>query len=109
MNLISDLLKEGWQIDLYYLWIPNAEVSVDRVSDRVALGGHDIPKADIIRRYPRSVYNFVHCYMPLCATTTCIDNSGEEPTIIFTKKGNGEADILQRETYNLLRRIVKNE
>jgi predicted ABC-type ATPase len=41
--------ENGYLIKLFYLQLPGAEQSIERVKRRVALGGHDIP-ADIIRR-----------------------------------------------------------
>ncbi len=39
----------GYLVQLFYLRLPGADKSIERVKRRVALGGHDIP-ADVIRR-----------------------------------------------------------
>lgn len=42
------------QIELIYLALANVTLSKSRVAERVAHGGHNIPLADIERRFPRS-------------------------------------------------------
>jgi predicted ABC-type ATPase len=55
----------GYWIGLMYLRLPTVETSLDRVRRRVALGGHDIPEADIRRRFGRSARNLETVYKPL--------------------------------------------
>jgi len=64
-KLISKLHADGWRVELIYLWIPSVAVSLDRVRERVAHGGHNIPAEAIIRRYPKSVYNLL-TYTLIC-------------------------------------------
>lgn len=45
----------GYDIELHYLRLPNAEAALQRVARRVASGGHGIPSADVIRRFARSL------------------------------------------------------
>jgi predicted ABC-type ATPase len=42
---------------LIYIGLDNPNLNVKRVADRVELGGHDVPRADILRRYERSLAN----------------------------------------------------
>ena len=48
--LFRRLRQEGYRIDLFFLWIPDADMAVARVADRVRRGGHHIPENDIRRR-----------------------------------------------------------
>ena len=52
LRLVERLQGAGWLVELIYLAIPNAEMSKMRVAERVAHGGHNIPLADIERRFP---------------------------------------------------------
>jgi len=106
LRLISALLSEGWRVDLYYLWIRAISVSIDRVAERVASGGHNILERTIINRYPRSISNFLCYYAPLCSAVYCLDNSGKTPNIIFMKVGE-ERSILRKKTYKLLEQIAE--
>jgi predicted ABC-type ATPase/predicted nucleic acid-binding Zn-ribbon protein len=49
--------KAGFHINLYYVGLANVELHIDRVAQRVSKGGHDIPEADIRRRYESSMKN----------------------------------------------------
>lgn len=40
-------------------------MSINRVKNRVANGGHDIPEADIRRRFKRSWRNFTDQFAPI--------------------------------------------
>jgi predicted ABC-type ATPase len=56
--------KIGYRIALEYVRLPSVEASLERVARRVALGGHDIPEADIRRRFDRSLRNLEQLYKP---------------------------------------------
>ena len=101
LKLIRQLLADGWRVDLYYLWLPNIEMSIERVAERVEHGGHDIPRDSIIRRYPRSIANLLGRYAALCSSTICMDNCGPEPEVIFVQDSHGRL-VENRELYSAL-------
>lgn len=86
LRLIKRLQAKGWQVALFYLWLPDVELSVARVKERVEHGGHNIPDGDIRRRYPRSINNLLSEYGKLCDITLCFDNSAR-PELIYTQQG----------------------
>ena len=45
----------GYTVLLYFIEVPDADYAVKRVAMRVRAGGHDIPEADIRRRYERGL------------------------------------------------------
>jgi predicted ABC-type ATPase len=57
--------RAGYRIELVYLRLPDVEASLARVAGRVARGGHDIPEADIHRRFPRSLEYMETVYKPV--------------------------------------------
>lgn len=67
------------------LWLPSVEMSIKRVAERVAHGGHDIPVETITRRYSRSINNLLNDYAPLCDHMVCFENFERTPEIIFTQ------------------------
>ena len=89
LRLLQHLLSDGWRIELYYLWLPSVEMSIERVAERVLHGGHGIPHETIIRRYPRSINNLLVYYAPLCTTAICLDNSQVIPEVIFIQDEQG--------------------
>ncbi|MEM9111521.1 MAG: zeta toxin family protein [Planctomycetota bacterium] len=54
--------KYGYRVTLHFIKVPSADFSVDRVAQRVAHGGHQIPEADIRRRYERGLHLFNETY-----------------------------------------------
>lgn len=55
--LVHHILKWrslGYEVELYFLRLPNAEFAIQRVAKRVSEGGHNIPEAVIRRRFTRS-------------------------------------------------------
>ena len=55
---IMQMAKEaGYAIHLTYIRLETPELAISRVQSRVLHGGHDVPEADIRRRYWRSLEN----------------------------------------------------
>lgn len=86
LNLIKRLRTDGWRLELIYLALPNIELALNRVAERVLHGGHDIPKKDVERRFPRSLENFLGEYANLVDRAVCYYNAGSEPVLIFTQR-----------------------
>ena len=55
----------GYAVGLHFIELPNADHAVARVASRVAAGGHDIPEADIRRRFERGLRLFHTAYKPV--------------------------------------------
>ena len=49
--------QSNYNIELHYINTDNFQLAIDRVSNRVADGGHGMPEKDIIRRFKRSHEN----------------------------------------------------
>ncbi len=77
----------SYSIHLYYLWLPSVNLAIRRVADRVRQGGHNIPEADIRRRFTNSVRNLLHLYRPLFDSLHFFDNSGNVPRLVFEEWG----------------------
>ena len=56
--------QEYW-VKLYYLPLPSPEMAIERVRQRVAMGGHHVPDDIIRRRYYASWHNFENIYQYL--------------------------------------------
>ncbi len=57
IKLLQQAKSLGWFTTLTYIGIDNPNMNILRVSDRVKLGGHDVPRDDILRRYECSLAN----------------------------------------------------
>jgi len=66
----------GFEVVLVYIGTENVEINLQRIRQRVAAGGHDVPEADVRRRFRRSFDN-----LPLTAkradSTLLFDNSSD--------------------------------
>lgn len=89
LRMTRELVEAGWQVNLIYLWLPNVDISRERVAERVAHGGHHVPEKFLVRRYPRSIANLLDLYSPMCTSTICYDNSTTTPKLIFTESAEG--------------------
>ncbi|HOW76944.1 MAG TPA: zeta toxin family protein [Candidatus Competibacteraceae bacterium] len=94
LRLIQRLREDGWRVELLYLALPALEMSILRVAERVAHGGHSIPRADIERRFPRSLRNLFELYSGAVDYTRCFLNISETPQLVFVQQG-GARSILQ--------------
>jgi len=79
---IEELSKTGYAVNLVFLWLPNEDFAVDRVTERVRMGGHDVPEETIRRRYHAGLYNFFKLYRRLANKWYFYDNSGDEPRLV---------------------------
>jgi predicted ABC-type ATPase len=48
IKLIGEAKSRGWLVVLIYIGLDNPSMNVLRVADRVELGGHDVPREDIL-------------------------------------------------------------
>lgn len=89
LRLIDRLSAEGWEIDLYYIALPAVEMSKARVAERVAHGGHNISRADIERRFPRSLRNLFNDYRVKVRKCVCyMNDEANKPSLIFWNYGD---------------------
>lgn len=88
LRLIRRLRDSAWRVNLIYLALPGPDVARARVAERVAHGGHDIPDADIERRYFRSLSNLFKHYAPTVDQTVCFLNAGKRPETVFAQRGD---------------------
>lgn len=54
---LLDAIAAGIQVKMWYCGLESVELHIQRVAERVARGGHDIPEAMIRKRYHRSMRN----------------------------------------------------
>jgi predicted ABC-type ATPase len=59
LQTMLDARGRGYKVSLIYVGTADVEINLQRVADRVALGGHGVPETDIRRRYNRSLNNLL--------------------------------------------------
>ena len=82
LRLLSRWKAAGYQIDIVFLSLSSAQLALQRIAARVRQGGHDIPRADVLRRFQRSWGNFHTLYRPLAHTWSVYDNSDNVPRLL---------------------------
>ncbi len=78
-NLINKAKKAGYHITILFVFLDSEDTCVDRVTQRVKLGGHSVPEHDIRRRFARATSNFWNLYRQLADFWLLVYNSGDSP------------------------------
>jgi predicted ABC-type ATPase len=73
-RLLTEAASRGIEVRVFYVGLASAEAHIERVRQRVRAGGHDIPEADIRRRYRHSLLNLVQL-LPTLTELRVYDNS----------------------------------
>jgi predicted ABC-type ATPase len=68
------LANSGYQVHVYFFWLPSAETAIARVAGRVRSGGHHVPEDRIRTRYESGLRNFFRLYLPIPSIWQLIDN-----------------------------------
>lgn len=94
---------EGYRTRLVFLWLPSPEEAIDRVADRVRLGGHHIPEEVIRRRYKSGLRNLFELYLPLIDRWSVLDGTkGVNWRVIARGKTTQLTQILDPATWSLI-------
>ena len=72
----------GYRVKLLFLRLPTPEAAINRVAQRVAEGGHDVPEPVIRRRFDAGWRNFNQIYRNLVDDWAVYDNSGRTPVLL---------------------------
>ena len=89
---LRQLIETGYRVHLVFLWLSSPDLAVQRVAQRVRMGGHTVPEATIRRRYEAGLRNFFRLYKPLATTWRFFDNSAAG-TLRLVAGGQGERTI----------------
>lgn len=65
--------ERGYTIRLYYIGLDTMEESLGRIRNRVAKGGHDIPREDVERRFSTRFADVLRI-LPYCDEARFFDN-----------------------------------
>ena len=103
VQLVHRAQALGYKVHLIFFCVENEEQAIARVAQRVSNGGHNIPEADIRRRFKRGIYNLLNLYMPICDSALVYNNIKSPAQIIAKKKNPIEnIEIIEREMWNKL-------
>ena len=74
--------RAGYRVTLLFLSLPSPELAIDRVRQRVAQGGHNIPEEVIRRRFDAGLRNLHKVYSASVDDWVLFDNRGPVPVVI---------------------------
>ena len=74
--------EQGYHVSLFFLYLPDVEMAIARVAERVKQGGHDIPQDVIRRRFTAGLRNFQQVYKSVVDGWALFDNAGETPVLL---------------------------
>jgi predicted ABC-type ATPase len=72
--LVARAARSGFEVRIWYAALASAELHLQRIRQRVLRGGHDIPEADVRRRYDASRLNLIRL-LPDITALRMFDNS----------------------------------
>ena len=98
LSLIRGLKNQGYAVHFFFLWLSRVDLALSRIEARVLQGGHDVPEADVRRRFDRSIKNFLDLYRPLGDSWLLFDNSLGTPAAIALEE-QGRLRIMKPDTY----------
>ena len=75
-ELLERAAGEGLAVHVWFAGLKNVDLHVERVRQRVARGGHDIPREKIVERYDGGRKNLIRL-LPRLASLRVYDNSAE--------------------------------
>lgn len=90
LGFLRNMRENGYQIRLYYLWIPTIDLALKRIAERVLQGGHDVPKEVVRRRFSKGLSNLFRRYLTLTDYGAIFDNSSTTPVLVWEKEKNLE-------------------
>lgn len=110
LTRIAPMREAGYLFHLIYLWLPSAEMAVQRVAARVRDGGHHVPDEVVRRRYYRSLFNFFNRYRPFADSWAMLDNSGvPDPRLIAWRNVGGPVNWERQGPWEKLRREYETD
>lgn len=75
----------GYEIRLLFVTTGDPEICCRRIDQRVAAGGHDVPRDKVYSRFERTM-GFLPAYIKLADRAEVYDNSGNGLVSILTKR-----------------------
>ncbi len=83
LTLLKQARDAGYKVNLAFIGVSDPALSLLRIDERIAAGGHSIAPQDVGRRFERSLANLPRA-MELADRAFVFDNSGKRRRLMFT-------------------------
>nr|WP_314558688.1 zeta toxin family protein [uncultured Capnocytophaga sp.] len=100
---IIEAQANGYEVTLLFFWLRNVTMAKERVAQRVAEGGHNIPIETIERRYYNGIINLFNLYIDIVDICQIYDNSNGVCVLIAEKYKEEELVCYDIDTYNKIK------
>jgi len=105
LQIVLQAQKLGYESTVLYFWLNSPELAIERVRDRVASGGHNIPDAVVRRRYVMGLQYLFDVYIPVIDRWILADNS-KPPFSVVAEGARDVIYIKDNEKYQQIRHIA---
>ena len=107
INLVRRAQVKGYTVRLLFFWLNSPELALQRIAERVAKGGHNIPEPIVRRRYVAGICNLFRLFMSEVDSWEIYDNS-RYPAVQIARGGkDDETSIIVESTYKTIADYVK--
>jgi predicted ABC-type ATPase len=86
---LDELRASGYRAHLAFLSLSSIELALERVAERVRLGGHDVPPDVVRRRFTAGLRNVFSIYRQRVDSWQMYDNSGLTHRLIASGRSDG--------------------
>jgi len=98
----------GYRIEIVFLSLSSPQLALSRIAGRVKQGGHNVPRADVLRRFVRGWRNFEIVYRPLADSWTMYDSCDLLPRFLESGPEAKKRDAFSASVGRALRRAARN-
>lgn len=93
IDAVKKAVGDGYKAYLYYVCTSDVDLNTERVGQRVAEGGHNVPEEKIKSRYDRSL-TYLKDMLEICHRAYLFDNA-KDMTFIAEVTPDGYLDIME--------------
>lgn len=94
LAILAEAKEKGFTVDLIFVTTDNADINVERVRNRAAMGGHNVDEAKIRERYQRAM-ELLPSATEISHSADIFDNSAfSTGSMYVAKKRDGRLEVL---------------
>lgn len=108
-RLMDRAAARGYDVHVYYLWLPSPDVAVRRVRRRVEAGGHDVADDVVRRRFWRSLRNAKRLWTGGATTWRLYDASALGPPRLVAFNQQGRPEVVDEGVWAAVLRQAEEE
>jgi predicted ABC-type ATPase len=108
LNLVKQAQLIGYEVVLFFFYLPSADMAKERVKLRVSKGGHNIPTEVIERRYYLGI-KYLFEYIKIVDSWLAYKNDQSPPLLISEGERDFENKIHNFEIWEQLKKIHNSQ